>query len=83
MFGWSWTEASVLGSQVFGQASMESCDMLSSSLRGTFIKYGIICIGHWAIKANNVRVFTSIARPFINWKYNMKCVKHRFSRQGI
>ena len=24
MFGWSWTEASVLGSQVFGLASMES-----------------------------------------------------------
>ena len=26
MFGWSWTEVSVLGSQVFGQALMESCD---------------------------------------------------------
>ena len=25
MFGWSWTEVSVLGSQVFGQASMEGC----------------------------------------------------------
>ena len=25
MFGWSWTEASVLGSQVFGRALMESC----------------------------------------------------------
>ena len=24
MFGWSWTEGSVLG-QVFGQVSMESC----------------------------------------------------------
>ena len=26
MFGRSWTEVSVLGSQVFGQASMESCE---------------------------------------------------------
>ena len=26
MFGWSWTEVSVLGSQVVGQALMESCD---------------------------------------------------------
>ena len=26
LFGWSWTEVSVLGSQVFGQASMEGCD---------------------------------------------------------
>ena len=25
MRGWSWTEASVLGSQVFGQASMGGC----------------------------------------------------------
>ena len=27
MFGWSWTDVSVLGSQVFGQALMESCDI--------------------------------------------------------
>ena len=27
MFGWSWTEVSVLGSQVLGQALMESCDL--------------------------------------------------------
>ena len=26
MFGWSWTEVSVLGSQVFGQASVDSWD---------------------------------------------------------
>ena len=26
MFGCSWTEVSVLGSLVFGQASMESCE---------------------------------------------------------
>ena len=26
MFGWSLTEASVLGSQALGQALMESCD---------------------------------------------------------
>ena len=25
MFPWSWTEVSVLGSQVFGQSLMESC----------------------------------------------------------
>ena len=25
MFGWSWTDVSVLGSQVFGQALMDSC----------------------------------------------------------
>ena len=25
MFEWSWTEVSVSGSQVFGQASMEGC----------------------------------------------------------
>ena len=27
MFGWSWIEKSVLVSQVFGQASVEGCDM--------------------------------------------------------
>ena len=26
MFGWSWTKVSFLGTQVFGQASKESCD---------------------------------------------------------
>ena len=26
MIGWSWTDVSVLGSQVFGQALMDSCD---------------------------------------------------------
>ena len=26
MFGWSWTDASVLGSHVFGQAFMDSCE---------------------------------------------------------
>ena len=26
MIGWSWTEVSVLGSQVFEQALMESCE---------------------------------------------------------
>ena len=33
MFGWSWTEVSVLGSQVFGQDLMESCglDILTSA----------------------------------------------------
>ena len=28
MFGWRWTEVSVLGSQVFGQAVMKSCDYI-------------------------------------------------------
>ena len=28
MFGWSWTKVSVLGSQVFGQALMESCEII-------------------------------------------------------
>ena len=27
-FGWSWTDVSVLGSQVFGQALMDSCGRL-------------------------------------------------------
>ena len=26
MLGWSWTDLSVLGSQLFGQASAESCE---------------------------------------------------------
>ena len=29
MFGWSWIETSVLGSQVFGQASMEGCKLFT------------------------------------------------------
>ena len=32
MFGWSWIEASVLGSQVFGQASMEGCESQQSAM---------------------------------------------------
>ena len=31
MSGWSWIEASVLGSQVFGQASVEGCGLLTPS----------------------------------------------------
>ena len=31
MFGWSWTDVSVLGSQVFGQVLMDSCDLLIAS----------------------------------------------------
>ena len=27
MFEWSWTEVNVLGSQVFGHALMESCEV--------------------------------------------------------
>ena len=32
MFGRSWTEVSVFGSQVFGQALMESCELARSLL---------------------------------------------------
>ena len=32
-FGWNWTEVSVLGSQVFGQAIMESCAFKVSKQR--------------------------------------------------
>ena len=28
MFGWGWNEASVLGSQIFGQALVESCEFI-------------------------------------------------------
>ena len=35
MFGWSWTEVSVLGSQVFGQALMESSEGVSLILAST------------------------------------------------
>ena len=37
MFFWNWTEASVLSSQVFGQALMESCDiyiMIFKNIKG-------------------------------------------------
>ena len=33
MFAWSWTEMGVLGSQVFGQAFMESCAYWPSSFK--------------------------------------------------
>ena len=33
MFGWTWSEVSVLGSQVFGQSSAESCIALAVSFR--------------------------------------------------
>ena len=32
MFGWSWTKVSVLGSQVFGQGLMESCDIYKTQI---------------------------------------------------
>ena len=37
MFEWRWIEASVLGSQVFVQASMEGCDMLLLMTERTLI----------------------------------------------
>ena len=37
IFGWSWIEASVLGSQVFEQASMESCEV-GKQVKVTFHK---------------------------------------------
>ena len=33
MFGWCWTDVTVLGSQVFGQALMESCEGQPKSQR--------------------------------------------------
>ena len=36
MFGWSWIEGSDLGSQVFGQASIEGCD---SSLNPSYLLF--------------------------------------------
>ena len=32
MIGWSWTDVSVLGSQVFGQVLMDSCGMDTSTV---------------------------------------------------
>ena len=32
MFGWSWSEVSVLGSQLFGRALMQSCGLLTNQL---------------------------------------------------
>ena len=34
MFGWSWTEVSVLGSQIFGQVSMKGCELNIFNLLG-------------------------------------------------
>ena len=31
VFGWSWTDVSVLGSQVFGQALLKGCDEATMS----------------------------------------------------
>ena len=50
MFGWSWTEASVLGSQVFRQASMEGCDLLTN----------IYILKSLMIKINNFKEFFSV-----------------------
>ena len=42
MFGWNWTKASVLGSQVFGQASMNGCEYLRYSFRQTFVARAVL-----------------------------------------
>ena len=34
MYGWNWTEGSDLGSQVFGQALLESCELSSQTALG-------------------------------------------------
>ena len=39
MFGWSWIEVSVLGSQVFGQASMERCLLEVAGLAANVLKW--------------------------------------------
>ena len=36
MFGWSWTEASVLGSQAFGRALMEGCGLHKKIVKGPY-----------------------------------------------
>ena len=44
MFGWNWTEVSVFGSHIFGQASMEGCGYLNSFCKGitTEVRLGIL-----------------------------------------
>ena len=37
LFAQSWCDTSVLGSQVFGQASMESCDIEHADLQTCFV----------------------------------------------
>ena len=36
MFGWSWTKASVLGSQAFGRALMEGCGLHKKIVKGPY-----------------------------------------------
>ena len=40
MFGYSWCVTGVLGSQVFGQASMESCDLFLPTAQASLGKGG-------------------------------------------
>ena len=37
VFGWSWFDISVLGSQVFGRASMESCKISDLELQLVYV----------------------------------------------
>ena len=50
-FDWSWTEVSILGSQVFWQASMESCDVewLKDYFKSQIPDFVILCfpISDW------------------------------------
>ena len=41
MIGWSWTYVSVLGSQVFGQALLDSCDQYVRMIYQKMQKYNI------------------------------------------
>ena len=53
MFRWSWTEVSVLGSRVFGQALMESCASfltVRQQKNQLLIKYCLFCL----VKLNNI-----------------------------
>ena len=42
MFGWSWTEVSVLGSQVFGRALMESCEGVELVGEGSVVNWATL-----------------------------------------
>ena len=56
-FGWSWIEASGLGSQVFGQASMEGCKGRSALQRPEIAPYFLV-----TIKYNNCHATMQISR---------------------
>ena len=44
MLGWSWTDLSVLGSQLFGQASAESCGTGLLCIMGVLAGEGSVAV---------------------------------------